>query len=287
MDSVTEACPGCRRRLRIPALRGPLALTCPDCRTRWDWSPPATLTHFDPDPARLAPLRPCIAPATDDAEWTQNILSSKTIVYGSGRIALAGDEVRHDVNTPEFVLCRRLAEEARSLLAGKVDGGLGTEGDLPFDPFWVVANRDDPAPQRIDGPLIRTRFAGTIYPAATVEVQPLAEGAEWWSDVLMCAEETADVQAMSDGEEDEDPAPYFEAFVSVWRGMVRWFTGRPEFVDTAFVAIGDYDRFRDLFLDAARSPGGAAFLPSVYPRLFVGLTRGGSLAGIVTHVVQT
>jgi DNA-binding response OmpR family regulator len=33
-------CPNCRRPLRVPTGRGELILTCPVCRTRWDWSPP-------------------------------------------------------------------------------------------------------------------------------------------------------------------------------------------------------------------------------------------------------
>src|SRR5262249_39919076 len=33
-------CPHCRRRLRVPTDRGELVLTCPICRTRWDYEPP-------------------------------------------------------------------------------------------------------------------------------------------------------------------------------------------------------------------------------------------------------
>lgn len=292
MDTIIEGCPACGRRLRIPLLRGPLALTCPACRGRWDWAPPASLTDFVPDSARLAPFRPCMdcfEGANPASEWPQNILSRRMIVFGSGRIAREGDAIRHDVDPAELALCRRLADEARGLLQGKVDGGLGSEGHLPFDAFSIVANRDEPAPARIDEELIRSRFGGTIYPAATIDVQPLVEGARWWSDVLMCAEETADVQAMLgvDDEDEEDPAPYFEAFVSVWREAIRWFREAPEFVDAAFVAIGNYDRLTELTLGSGPPPDGMAGRPSAYPRLFVGLTRGGSLAGIITHVVQT
>lgn len=123
-------------------------------------------------------------------------------------------------------------------------------------------------------------------PAARVGIQPLPEAADWWSDVLMCAEETADVEAMRT--DDEAPAPFLDAFVSVWRGMLDWFRGRPEIVDTAFVAIGDYDhQCFDLERKHDPLPYGAVYSPSNYLRLFVGLTWGGSLAGIVTHVVLT
>jgi hypothetical protein len=41
MNSSTTIlpCPNCRRRLRVPTDRGDLWLTCPACRSRWDWSP--------------------------------------------------------------------------------------------------------------------------------------------------------------------------------------------------------------------------------------------------------
>lgn len=290
MEATISPCPVCGRKLRMPAKPGDFLFTCPACRARWDAS---AITHFEPDAARRAPLEPCIDPGADPirraepgAEWPANLLSLKTVAFGSGRVAREGDSVIHDVDPAELELCRRLAGEAVSLLAGKVDGGLGTEGDLPFDPFWIAANRGEAA-AKIDEALIRARFGGTIYPAARVDIQPLAEGAEWWSDVLMCAEETADVQAMRSDDEDEDPAPFFEAFVSVWRDMVNWFRERPEFVDAAFVAIGDYDHQLDLDREHDPLPNGAVCPPTNYPRLFVGLTQGGSLVGIVTYVVQT
>ena len=39
--TVILTCVNCRRLLRVPLDRGDLILTCPRCRTRWDWSPPA------------------------------------------------------------------------------------------------------------------------------------------------------------------------------------------------------------------------------------------------------
>ena len=37
--STILPCPNCRQWLRVPTDRGGLILTCPTCRTRWDWSP--------------------------------------------------------------------------------------------------------------------------------------------------------------------------------------------------------------------------------------------------------
>ena len=89
--------------------------------------------------------------------------------------------------------------------------------------------------------------------------------------------------------------------------MVRWFRERPEFTDTAFVAIGDYDHLSGLLnergllygtgllseeeLQALLSerglPGGMRSVPSAYPRLFLGLTHRGSLVGLFGHVALT
>jgi hypothetical protein len=174
MDSIIETCPGCARRLRVPTLRGPLALTCPSCRRSWDWSPPESLTQFEPDPTRLEPFKPFTTlgdsfanHAASGEEWIRRVLSLKTVVYGSGRIAREGDVVRHDVAPAELALCRRLADEARDLLRGKVDGGLGSEGHMPFDAFSIAANRDDPPPARIDGKSLYVVVATTTAAACT------------------------------------------------------------------------------------------------------------------------
>jgi hypothetical protein len=52
--------------------------------------------------------------------------------------------------------------------------------------------------------------------------------------------------------------------------MIRWFLSHSAFTASRFVMIGDGN-------------DGVA----VYPRLAVGVTAAGSLAGIITHVVHT
>jgi hypothetical protein len=280
METTISECPVCGRKLRIPSKEGDFLFTCPSCRSRWD---AAAVVHFEPDPSRLAPLRPCATPGTAYAgraascEWAQNVLSVKTVAYGSGRIAREGDRVLHDVDPSELRLCRGLAEEATAILKGKVDGGLGTEGAMPFDPFWAAANRGGPSPERLDDALIREAFGGAIYPLATVEVQRLSEDAKWWREVRMSARESRG----------PNRAEKAEAFLSTWRELLRWFAERPEFVDRGFAAIGDFGPIDDLVIQGSKRSGGMLGTPSRYPRLFAGLTRGGSLAGIVTHVVKT
>src|SRR5438046_479855 len=132
------------------------------------------ITDFEPDPAGLAVLGACVGQPGDNpaSEWSANVLSRRTVVYGSGAIARRGDPVRHHVDPDELALCRRLAAEASGLLDG-IDTGLGSESALHFRGFFMAANADEPVPPRIDPALIRARFGGTIFPLATITVEPL------------------------------------------------------------------------------------------------------------------
>src|SRR5947209_13226068 len=132
------------------------------------------ITHFEPDPAALAVLGACVGePGNDPAsEWSANILSRRTVVCASGAIAHRADLVRHHVDPDELALCRRLAAEASGLLDG-IDTGLGSESALHFRGFFSAANADDPVPARIDPPLIRARFGGTVFPLAAITVELL------------------------------------------------------------------------------------------------------------------
>ncbi len=64
-----------------------------------------------------------------------------------------------------------------------VDIGMGSESCDPFRAFYIAANADDPVPEAIDEALIRSRFGGTIFPSATITVEPLAEAGRWWEEV--------------------------------------------------------------------------------------------------------
>src|SRR5882724_8050831 len=111
-----------------------------------------TITHFDPDPERFALLRECTENydvGNSESEWPNNILSRKTVAYGSGRIARQGDPVRHNVDPEELALCRRLSTEAAELMAG-VDVGMGSESGDSIRAFYIAANADDPVPEAID-----------------------------------------------------------------------------------------------------------------------------------------
>src|SRR5947209_20316796 len=102
------------------------------------------ITHFKPDPEALAALGACVGKPGDDpaSEWSANVLSRRTVGYGSGAIARRGAPVRHQVDPDELALCRRLAAEASGLLDG-IDTGLGSERALHFRGFFMAANAGD------------------------------------------------------------------------------------------------------------------------------------------------
>jgi hypothetical protein len=231
--------------------------------------PGVPLTHFELAPEKLSVIRECMENydvGEPDAEWPNNIISRRAVVYGSGVIARQGDAVRHAIDPDELALCERLAAEAEGIMGG-VAVGMGSESSDPFRRFFIAANVDEPPPQSIDEQLIRARFGGTIFPLATITVEPLAETGVWWSEVQY------------DGSESEED--YFDP----WRAMITWFQNRQEFVDTGFVRIGDSDALWDV--PREQFPPGTEVTGCVLPRLALGLTRGGSLVGLFGYSVHT
>lgn len=233
------------------------------------------ITHFkklSASSSRLSPLRECMegygASSDPEAEWPHNILSRKMVVYDSGVIARQGDPVRHNVDPEELELCRKLARGAQRA-AKDIEYGLDTEGEFSFHPFFIVANIGIPIPWRIDERLIRARFGGTIFPPATISVEPLSEEAAWWRKMV----------ASYEGDEEAG-----EADLKPWRSMIRWFREQPVFKDRAFVQIGDS---KDSRLEKSKLPPGTDMVGSAFPILALGLTKNGSLAGVCGHIVQT
>jgi hypothetical protein len=224
------------------------------------------ITHFEPDEDRLAVIRECTEHhdvGDPEAEWPNNIISRRAVVYGSGVIARRGEPARHAIDPDELALCRRLSAEAAEVMAG-VEVGMGSESGDPFRGFFVAANADEPAPAAITEGLIRAKFGGTLFPPVTITVEPLAESGVWWSEVEY------------DGSESEP------GYFLPWRAMIRWFRCRPEFVDTSFVRIG-----HNRALPRESWPEGTEITGCVLPRLALGLTRGGSLVGLFGYSVQT
>ena len=232
----------------------------------------APLTQFEPDPERLAIIRwwvdqEAFQSCEPLAEWPLNIISRQAVVYGSGHIAREGDSVHLAVDPEELDLCRRLSAEIAELMAG-VEVGMGSESSDEFRGFFIAGSVIESAPLSIDEELIRSRFGGTIFPPATISVEPLAEGTEWWTVVEDFYSDPGDV---------DDLVP--------WRSMIHWFQDRPEFTTTAFVRIGDEPELWNLPED--QWPPGTEMTPAALPRLAVGLTPEGSLIGLLGYVVYT
>lgn len=199
------------------------------------------------------------------SEWPNNILSIKAVIYQSGRMARVGEIITHRVDPDELDLIRRLAHDCLKVMAG-VSVGMGSESADRFHEFHSAANVGDEVPARIDEALIRARFGGTIFPAATITVEPFAESGIWWSEVV------------ADGEGDG-------RYLYPWRSLIHWFRTQPEFIDSAFVRIGDWQSLNEA--DRATFPPGTEMPGGVLPRLALGLTKQGSLAGLFGYTVQS
>lgn len=230
----------------------------------------APILNFGLDAAKLHVIGECMdnyGVGSPLAEWPNNILSRKTVVYGSGLISQRGFEVRHAVDPDELAMCQRLAREAKDVM-GETRVGMSSESDDSFREFFIAANCDEAVTRKIDQDLIRSKFAGTIFPNATITVEPFSESnTRWWFEVAM------------DGT--KSMAEYFKP----WRAMIRWFCEQPEFVDSAFVRIGDFQELHAV--DRIHYPAGTKLTGCVLPRLALGLTKGGSLAGLFGFSVQT
>jgi hypothetical protein len=225
------------------------------------------LISFPPDPQLQAAIQPCLdhyGVGDPEADWPNNILSTKSVIYGSGRIARAGEPIVHQVDPDELDLIRRLAHDVAKVMLN-VSVGMGSSASDPFREYYCAANLDEKPPVKIDESLIRSRFAGTIFPLATITVEPLAESGTWWSEVV------------ADGEGDG-------RYLYPWRNMIQWFRTQPEFIDRAFTRIGDSDALAQL--DSADLPAGTELPGGVLPRLALGLTKQGSLAGLFGCSVQ-
>jgi len=201
----------------------------------------------------------------DDAEWPNNIISSRAVAYRTGTIARRGEPL-DPVAPGELALCRRLARQAAAIMK-TVPVGMGSETSACFRPFFVTAGVDGPRRRRIDERVIRRAFGGTIFPPATITVEPVEQRGVWWSEVLQ------------DGEGQD------ELYFVPWRALIVWFGRQKAFVDSAFVRIGDSQALMDL--PENRYPQGTDTPGCVLPRLALGLTHAGSLTGLFGYVVQT
>lgn len=220
------------------------------------------------DPEKLTVLSPCMQNhdvGSDHDEWPNNILSRFTQVYNDGTITKYPASPNHTIDQNELGLCQNLSSEIAKIMAN-VEVGMGSNSGDYFHPFYIVHQQKVPV-KKITPELIYQSFANTIFPLATITVEPMTSKTLWWKEVEQ------------DGE--ESPPSYFEP----WKKMKEWFTQQNDFIDSAFIRIGDAMQLEQI--DRKDYPHGTVITGCVLPRLALGLTANGSLAGLFGYVVQS
>jgi hypothetical protein len=189
-------------------------------------------------------------------------ISKQTVVYSCGGIARRGAAMAHNHPAGEIELCRQLATQSAELMKGFVVG-MGSEG-TPFRggspyflPFFRTANIGDPLPGAFTDAFIRSSFGDTIFPKCQIHVESLAEDTEWWKILTECYVGLPDDEVASR--------------LTRWRCMIDWFTGQQFFRITSYIRIREKS-----------GEGG-----SVFPRLVLGMTNAGSIAGLINNAVHT
>jgi hypothetical protein len=186
-------------------------------------------------------------------EWSNNILSQRTLRGPSGKLGLPG-EVDAVPDATELALCERLAAAAAAV-APDLEVGMG-----------FVARHDGWRCDALTVGALRPIFGGALFPGAELAVQRLQERGSWWRRVLAYYTESDEDEPVEDRHETRKG-------LNRWRKILSWFHAQKDFAEVAFVAIDKRDE-----LDLR---GGC-----VLPRLLLGRTRGGSVAGLFGIVVD-
>ncbi|MNC15634.1 MULTISPECIES: hypothetical protein [Acinetobacter] len=201
----------------------------------------------------------------DTDEWPNNIISRFTSVYNDGSISKHNIPLQHEIDPDELKLCQKLSAEIANIMTN-VEVGMGSNSGDYFQDFYIMHSQNS-ASQKITPQLIQKYFANTIFPLANITTEPLTTNTQWWKEVEQ------------DGE--ESPAEYFQP----WHKMINWFAAQHDFIDCAFVRIGDSALLEQINSD--NYPKGTIITGCVLPRLALGLTQKSSLVGIFGYVVHS
>jgi hypothetical protein len=230
------------------------------------------ITDCQPNAQQLAPLKESTNNydvGDANGEWPHNCISRKTVVYDCGVIARNGNPKTHCHDPEELALVRSLADSAAKLMDG-TEVEMGSDSIDYFVPFYICANIGDDVPDIFDPESIRSLFGGTIYPPARITIEPLQESGDWW-------QQLRDDYVDNEEYQDDDVAvAYGHKLLDRWQAMVRWFNNEHSFKTTCCVRIGE-----NPLDDEIKNLG------CVFPRLALGVTINGSVAGICSHVVHT
>jgi hypothetical protein len=242
----------------------------------------ALITHFDLNPALVPPLQECqdsYEIGDPNAEWPNNVISTRARVYENGAILREGATPDFRVDPNELALVRRLSQELADAMQG-VEVGMLSEASSTFHPFFITANEGDPVSSAITEEFLRAKFGGTIFPPANITIEPLKAGGIWWEEAISSWEDEDE-----DWEDEEESLSDKEERPSPYHRLIENFQSQPEIKNPVFIRIGDYSTLRRM--DKKLFPPGTEMPGSVFPRLAVGLTERGSLVGLFGVSVQT
>jgi hypothetical protein len=196
----------------------------------------------------------------DDANpWSNNILAGDTVRHASGAFGRRGEpDESTSVDEATVAATRRIADEVAALMIG-TSTGMGSQGSEELEAFWACSTPDRIVTV-IDDAAVSALFGRALVPNAVRTIAPISTETEWWKLV----------EQDCDGD---------DVLLSRWRKLLAWFGDRSRFEEAAFVAI-DPDPDRENGDDL--TSGGC-----VFPRLWLGRTGSGALAGLLGVVVYT
>ena len=215
-------------------------------------------------------MQPCTdsyGVGSPDSEWPNNILSNRLAVSENAVIYRKGDTPSSGVDPKELDLCRTLAIGAWKAI-GDIEVGMGSESGDTFSPFLVCATNAMERDTPIDEELIRQKFGRTIFPLATITIEPLQESGIWWNEISV------------DSGHDENCST-----IAAWRNLILWFGQQSPLSTPMFVRIGDRDKLWEV--ESQGLPDGTEMTGCVLPRLAIARTGNGSIVGVFGCSVQT
>lgn len=187
--------------------------------------------------------------------WPHNVVSLDTVALASGAVCLHEEPVEHNSDPQELALCRRLAAEVVAALGDREPSGGEPAG--AYRPFYLVIGRGESALASLTAEAIRTAFRGTLFPGVPINVEPFLRQPEM----------------INVGGQLRPKRPKRNPPPDPWSGFREWAVAHELLREMAYVEIG---------YGCSLGPS----LAAVFPRLVVGLTAVGSLAGACGFVAQ-
>jgi|GEM_PF-4953830 len=211
----------------------------------------------------------CCGPEQPCDDWRHACIHPETIAYACGALSRPGILPKHDHDPAELAIARGIAEEA-ARLAGTLEHH--SEGSSPLTPLFVTANRRGAVPNELTPQAIRRFFGDTIFPQAEIVVRPVQR----WFDEIATQSRQAILQYPAELREQmrEHLEQSSHKWQQNWRPLVDYLQSHRQLHSPAYVQVGQ-DRMSE------------TNFACVFPRLWVGITDRGSLAGLFAHEVNS